>query len=296
MQLRARLLMGASALLYLGPLLAGLAGAGWASLPVFTAIFMLWLLVLRPYDFPQTAADWRRPEAWLIFATQVVIQVLLVTFCFGAGRGIGGMLGFLPVLHPLLPIAVSALAIPLGRLVWDPKKMHETNRFLDDALAQIDGMNRPAQDKSYVRAMLNPLNGLPDDVPEDMLLQHLNALRNHVDEGLAFEVLLQKVNEGKATLAGRRALMVMASDGAAIERAMRPDMPLRALQALRGDEAAVAALAGRLTLALQQDSDIWPDCPNPAYLKTLAVALPGARAELEALIAAGCAADPDNRV
>jgi hypothetical protein len=43
-----RLLMGTTALLYLGPLLAGLRGFGWPVVPVFAAIFVLWLIVLRP--------------------------------------------------------------------------------------------------------------------------------------------------------------------------------------------------------------------------------------------------------
>lgn len=295
MRLRARLLMGAAVLLYCGPLLAGLAGAGWANIPVFTAIFVLWLLVLRPFEFPQTAADWRRREALMIFATQVALQLLLVTLCFGAGRGIGGVLGFAPMVHPLVPIAISAISVPLGRMIWDPNKMNEINRLLDRTLAQIDGMGKPAQSKSYIRAMLKPLNGLPDDVPEETLARHLNALRNHVDEGLAFEELLQWANDGRATLAGRRALMVLGSDGAAIERAMRPDMPLRAMLALQGDEGMMTAFARRLAAALRQDSDIWPDCPDTACLKKLAAALPGARAELEALIAATDAADPDKR-
>ena len=53
MQNRVRLLMGASALLYMGPLLAGLSGMGWAALPVFMALFALWLVVMRPAQWPR---------------------------------------------------------------------------------------------------------------------------------------------------------------------------------------------------------------------------------------------------
>ena len=53
MRSRLRLLMGATALLYLGPVLAGLGGFGWSVVPVFTAIFLLWLIVLRPHQWPQ---------------------------------------------------------------------------------------------------------------------------------------------------------------------------------------------------------------------------------------------------
>jgi len=40
--MRIRMLMAATALLYLGPLLAGLAGFGWPMVYAFATIFTLW--------------------------------------------------------------------------------------------------------------------------------------------------------------------------------------------------------------------------------------------------------------
>ncbi|MDT8857176.1 hypothetical protein RNZ50_19495 [Paracoccaceae bacterium Fryx2] len=140
---RQRLLMGATALLYSGPLLAGLGGYGWALVPVFTAIFMLWHLILRPQQWPQDAAGWMRPEAWLLLLGQGAMQVLLVAVCFGVGRGTGGVLGALPPFPVMLPIAISFLSIPLARLLWDPWKA-----------AANDGLPEVA---------LNPTNPAPPD-------------------------------------------------------------------------------------------------------------------------------------
>ncbi|MDZ4097043.1 MAG: hypothetical protein U1D35_19280, partial [Paracoccaceae bacterium] len=117
---RLRLLMGANALLYFGPLLAGLGGFGWSLVPVFAAIFVLWLIILRPQEWPDSLADWRRPETLVALAARAAVQLLLVAVCFGIGRGIGGVLGAVPPFPVMLPIAISFLSIPLARLIWKP--------------------------------------------------------------------------------------------------------------------------------------------------------------------------------
>ena len=49
---RLRLLQGATALLYFGPLLAGLSGHGWAMAALFTAILGLWAVLIHPALLP----------------------------------------------------------------------------------------------------------------------------------------------------------------------------------------------------------------------------------------------------
>lgn len=120
MENRRRLLMAANALLYLGPLLAGLAGFGWALVAVFTAIFVLWLVILQPYEFPINRAEWMTSEAWVAVAARAAVQLLFVVLLFGIGRGIGGILGSIPGFPAMLPLAISFLSIPLARMIWDP--------------------------------------------------------------------------------------------------------------------------------------------------------------------------------
>ncbi len=114
------MMRGATALLYLGPLLAGLAGSGWAMVPVFSLLFVLWLLFLRPETWPGTASGAQSGASWLRLASHAAVQVLLVTLFFGIGRGIGGVLGAAIPIPFWLPVVLSTLAILVGRLIWNP--------------------------------------------------------------------------------------------------------------------------------------------------------------------------------
>ena len=285
MQNRLRLLMAATALLYFGPLLAGLGGFGWAVIPVFAAIFLLWLVIVRPQDFPRTLADWANPEALIGFAARAAVQVLLVLVCFGLGRGIGGVLGSLPALPLMLPIAISFLSIPLARLIWDPWKAQAMDQFLADALVQIENgaAPRPGGERAYAEAVTLPLNGFADDVSEADLESHLSGLRVLVDESVIFDLLLARVETGVASVAAKRALMVMGSNAAMVERMVRPDVPECVMQALATEPDIIARMAERLIIALRQDPDIWADCPNLGFLEGLRVQLPTAESAILAL-------------
>lgn len=120
METRRRFLMVANAFLYFGPLLAGLAGLGWGYVALFTAIFVLWLVILQPYEFPINRAEWKTLDAWIAMAARAAVQLLFVVILFGIGRGIGGILGAMTGFPAALPVAISFLSIPLARLIWDP--------------------------------------------------------------------------------------------------------------------------------------------------------------------------------
>ena len=117
---RRYLMMIANALLYFGPLLAGLGGFGWGYVPVFTAIFVLWLIILQPMEFPINKREWLSADAWVAVCARAAVQLLFVVILFSIGRGIGGVLGAMTGYPPMLPIAISFLSIPLARLLWNP--------------------------------------------------------------------------------------------------------------------------------------------------------------------------------
>ncbi|MGC5198861.1 hypothetical protein, partial [Aphanothece microscopica] len=48
----------AAALLYAGPLVAGPGGQGWAVVPAFVLVFLLWQVVMRPADWRRTPLEW----------------------------------------------------------------------------------------------------------------------------------------------------------------------------------------------------------------------------------------------
>jgi hypothetical protein len=277
-----RVVKGANALLYFGPLLAGLGGFGWAVAPAFALIFMLWLVVMRPQDFPRSWADWLRPAPLVAVAARLAVQLLLVLMCFGVGRGLGGVMNSLPPIPMMLPISLSLLAIPLARLVWNPWQTAAMDDKLEDALTKIEDVG-VGGDRAYADAVLTPLLNLPDQTTEEALEHHLSALRALVDEAMTFSVLLDRVEGGDASVCGRRALMIMASDGAALDRMGITNAPGRVMQALGADTGLVARMAERLVHALRQDSEIWPDCPSVAFLEGLAALVPDAAPFIAAL-------------
>lgn len=284
-QTRLRLLRAATVLLYFGPLLAGLGGYGWGLVPVFVGLFLMWLVVLRPQDFPNTRTDWLRPQVLVVFAGRALVQLLLVLACLAIGRGIGGVFNDVFLFPAALPIGVSASALVFARLIWDPSQAAVMESLIERSLAQVEANLGPLQggDRGYAEAVTGPLNGLPDDVGEDVLDRHLSAVCALVDEGATYDVLLARVQAGQASQAGKTALMLLASDGAALYRMARPHVPLQAMQALAGDAGLVARLAERLTVAVRRDPELWSTCPTSPDLAALGAALPEVRGALSAL-------------
>jgi hypothetical protein len=111
-------LRGATALLYMGPILAGLSGFGWELVPVFALLFILWLLLRHPDFWPVTSGAWQDGAAWLPLVGRSLAQVFLITILFGFGHGLGGILDFAASVPFWIPVALSCLSIPLGWIVW----------------------------------------------------------------------------------------------------------------------------------------------------------------------------------
>jgi hypothetical protein len=297
MQNRLRMLMGVTALLYIGPLMAGLGGFGWSVVPVFAAIFLLWLFILRPHQWPRTLGDWRDPQALIALLTQGLVQLLLVAVLFAVGRGIGGVLGTLPAFPVILPLSISFLSIPLARMVWDPWKANQVDSFLDDAIARINAPPEthinPGLDLAH--RLIAPLADLPDDTSEAEVARHLTALSTQADPGVIRAALLARVRSHHATRAETTALVLHATDGRLIE-VVGGDGPTFALSALPHDADLIALYARRLTLALTEDADLWGQCPSVDMLTELARAMDNTEAEapLRYLIDATNRAQPED--
>ncbi len=217
MTLRLRMLQGATAALYMGPLLAGMAGYGWMMLPPFVSVFVLWLMLLRPHQWPQTNAEWLTRQAWVSVLTQVLTQILLVAVLFGIGRGIGGVLGHLPLFHPVLPVAISFVSIPLSRLFWNAEEALEKGLTIDELMYPAPPPPAPAPDAGLPRVpdaeVIRPLLDLPDDAP---LAQVGPALDDVLDDGAAWArlaTLVEALDAAPARHAAlREALVIWATD------------------------------------------------------------------------------------
>lgn len=174
MQTKLRLVMAASALLYFGPLLAGLTGMGWNAVPVFIALFALWLVVMRPAQWPRDLAAWTAETA-LAATAQVAVNALIVVVLFAAGRGLGGVAGFVPNIPPFIPVGLSFLATPLSRLVWDPVKGEAMDQLLDDALRQIKDPGLQPLTVGPGDPMVDTLLDLPDDADPELTAEALDS-------------------------------------------------------------------------------------------------------------------------
>lgn len=275
MENRLRWMQGATALLYLGPLLAGLGGFGWAVVPVFAAIFLLWLFILRPQQWPRRWADWRQADALVRLATQAVVQLLLVLVFFGVGRGMGGVLGALPPFPLMLPIAVSFLSIPLCRMIWDPWKMAEMDRFLDDALAQVNGVGAGAVDDTERARAGAMLAALPTDLPPEEVLRHLRAMEETVSADVLRDALMYAAGAGETR--HLRSLVIFGTDGRLAEVVGR-DLPTEVFHCLPDDPALMALYARRACDVLREDSGLFGDFPTRDLLQARKARLEGTEA------------------
>ncbi len=293
---RMRWLMGATALLYIGPLMAGLGGSGWPLVPVFTLLFLLWQFIIRPQNWPRQFHDWTQYQAWATLFSNAAIQLLFVTLLFGVGRGIGGALGFAPPYSEMLPVAISFLSIPLARLIWDPWKTNEINNFLDHAIDQIAHPGNPMERSALnaARRMIAPLADLPDDTTPATIAQHLLALSAHAEPALIRTALFERARAGAAR-AEIIALILHSTDPALITE-VPGDGPTLALALLPEDPALISLFATRLSDAMPQHPDIWGKSPSSDLLAEWLAKYLNSSAEtpLRDLIAATNAAQPED--
>lgn len=114
--LRRQMFMFCAGMLYFGAMLAGLAGYGWSVVPIYTGLFLMWMVILNPGLWPATLAS-LTPARMVALLARSGAQVALVLFCFILGRGVGGVTGHLPPVPLGLALGLSFLALPLVRLL-----------------------------------------------------------------------------------------------------------------------------------------------------------------------------------
>lgn len=232
MTTRIRLLKGATALLYIGPLFAGLSGFGWGVVGPFVGIFVVWLMVLRPEQWPATPQEWATPAAWLAALGQILSQILLVVILMGIGRGIGALAGFLPVLNPLFPLSVSFLAIPLCRMLWDAHEAAGKGIFLDEEAEAAQAPRATA----LAAAAIVPLLNLPDTAPDAEVTALVNEVLYVPGAALRLKALAAALAQpDRSHAALRRALVVWASEPEVVAPGLVPESMRQAFAIADGD-------------------------------------------------------------
>lgn len=280
MHTRLRLLKGATALLYFGPLMAGLGGFGWAVVYLFAAIFMLWLFILRPQQWPRKLADWGRPEALISLLTQGVVQLLLVAVCFGIGRGIGGVLGAVPAFPLMLPVAISFLSIPLARMIWDPWQVDQMGVLLDDALAKLDTGQDDVTEGLQTRVtvaerLVHELGKLPENSDAALLEQHLAAMATQAGHDALRVALMDRIYDGSANALQRKAAVVHATMGAVVDQLAGASYPLALFREVKSPDL-LALFAQRGAALLTASPARAVDFPDAAQVRGKAALAPKA--------------------
>lgn len=269
MEMRARLLKGATALLYFGPLFAGLGGYGWMMVPSFVAIFVLWQMIVRPHLWPTSLSELGKGELWVGMIAQLAVQALLVVVFFGVGRGIGGAIGVLPLYSPALPLSLSFLSIPLCRLLWNPWAGDRMEPVaIEEPPLTFDPHNQAAN-LALADRLLQPVQDMNGRISEAEALRHLQAMAEHVDHACLRDALIARVALSDASQAMRMALIVQSTEPALMDL-LDEDTLTRVLQVLPEDAALVDLFTARVAAAIAVDGDLAVCVPTDSVLNARA--------------------------
>lgn len=268
METRLRLLMGATALLYIGPLMAGLAGHGWALLPVFTMIFTLWLFIMRPADWPRDHAAWEKSETWVSAAAQVAAQAMLVAVCMGIGHGMAGVSGLQFWVPAMLPVVISFMAIPVSRLIWDPSDETRFGGLVNEALGKI-GVPTVGSDEEAVALadeLTAPLAKLPDSTKPAVVENHLAAMASHVAARPLLKSLMAQAKSEGVALPTKVAFVLRATDPAYALKDQPIPAPAAAYEIAKGDKGLMELFVNRSVPLMRAHKTLWSSYPQAEEL------------------------------
>jgi hypothetical protein len=271
MPTRLRLLKGATALLYIGPLFAGLSGLGWGMVAPFVVIFLVWLMILRPEQWPATVAEALTVAAFGAVLGQLLSQVLLVSLLLALGRGLGAVAGFLPVVNPIFPLAVSFMAIPLCRMLWDAREAAGRGVFLDDDAAAAQAPRALAEAALAIVPLLNLADEAPDAEVGAAVARAMSADGSVPGAGLRLNALaaaLARPDRSHAAL--RRALVLWASEPELVAPGHVPDTMASAFAIANGNADLLRVYVPRALALIAAFPNRADSFPEPAQLRRAA--------------------------
>jgi hypothetical protein len=277
---RIRLVKGATALLYIGPLIAGLCGFGWSMVAQFAAIFVVWLMVLRPEQWPSSPREWLTGVAWLAAFAQVLSQVVLVAVLFAIGRGLGGLAGIGTVtVNPMLPLSISFVAIPLCRILWDSREAADLGYFLDEEAESAHAESAAGDAGNAIIPLLN----LPDAAPDAEVSATVAEVLSVVTADLRLDALtaaLAKPSRSHAAL--RRALVLWATEPEIVAPGLLPGGMAKAFSIANGNQDLLRLYVPRAVALLAAFPNRATDFPEPQLLTEVAKADPAPGEDLPA--------------
>lgn len=269
---RMRLVKGATALLYIGPLIAGLCGFGWTMVAPFTAIFVVWLMVLRPEQWPSSPEEWLTGSALLAALAQVLSQIVLVAVLFGIGSGLGGLAGIGAVaVNPILPLSISFFAIPLCRMLWDSREAASMGYFLDEEAESAHAENAVGLAATAIIPLLN----LPDTTPDTAVTEAVARVLDVPAAELRLDALaaaLAAPDRSHAAL--RRGLVLWATEPEIVAPGQIAGSMAKAFAIANGDLDLLRLYVPRAMALISAFPNRADDFPTPAELREAATAAP----------------------
>jgi hypothetical protein len=269
---RLRLLRGATALLYVGPLFAGISGLGWGMVAPFVAIFVVWLMVLRPEQWPATADEWLTWPGMGAALSQVLSQILLVSILLAVGRGVGAVAGFLPMVDPIFPLAVSFLAIPLCRILWDADEAADLGIFLDEEAEAAHAPRAAADAAKAIVPLLNLPDAAPDAQVQPMVAKVMDVARPDLRLSALAAALAQPDRSHDAL---RRALILWASEPERVAPGLVPQGMATAFGIAQRNADLLRLYVPRALALVAAFPARAGDFPTPQRLAEVAAAEPG---------------------
>jgi hypothetical protein len=277
---RMRLVKGATALLYIGPLIAGLCGFGWSMLAPFAAIFVVWLMILRPEQWPASPEEWLTGQAWLAALAQVLSQIVLVAVLFGIGRGLGWLadIGTVSV-NPVLPLSISFVAIPLCRMLWDSQEAASLGYYLDD---EAESAYAESAAGGAARAVI-PLLNLPDTAPDTMVASAVADTLAVVTADMRLDALCAALaSPHRSHAALRRGLVLWATEPEIVAPGLLPEGMAKAFEIAGGNPDILRLYVPRAVALLTAFPNRVEDFPHPQALREAAEADPDPGQDLPA--------------
>lgn len=301
--LRYQMFLLTAALLYLGPLVAGLAGLRWQMIPVFSAVFLLWLLILRPALWPDQLRDWVNPRLLSQLMLSILVQMALILLCFGIGRGIGATMGTLAAVPVWVPPLMSFLAIPLARICWTPDApapgMPGMPDYSDRARVRASAADRAGQaglaanlayaDQSYAQACadcdpwIQQLSLLTARDPDTAILTILSEARQITDPLALLDRLAEPGAKSAVNPVLRRAFILLATEPDVSGRIQGLGQLTRAFEMAGEDAGRLRLYAERMRAVLAVRRTVLLDTPAIARIRDVATRHPSASASLRAL-------------
>jgi hypothetical protein len=292
--LRLRLYLAATALLYLGPVLAGWGGAPLAAWPVFAGIFLIWAFVMRPDDWPRSADAASAGRA----AMSILVLTALALACLALGWLLAALVAPPIPLGAWPGVLLALLAVPLSRLVWNPAKARALDGILDDTIAQIrvaeaggpaanlPGAPRPDLRQRAAEAEVMATIDFVPDTPPDRIASVMADLVSRFGPRRLIDGFATQFKGGRMNAAQRRALVMLATDPVHQGPLSGMDAQMLAFRASVPDAALLQLFASRYAPLLGDHPALVWDGPSNSALRAAEkqhVAAPATVAALRSL-------------